>query len=284
MSTLLLQSFSYALESSWVVIYIPRTINLVDSSSPYSYNPSLQTYLQPAIARSMLEKILSINEDLLAKISTPDGAITLDRGTKIETGTKLTDVIREGLKSSATAVASQQVLETVLRTLVQQRNVPVLMAIDGAQALFSSSLYRDADYKQLQSYELAVPRLLQACLRKTGSGSFGGIQRGIVLSALSLQHKEWPIPDEMNSAMQLDFVEPYARLDNVMQQVIRDCQFEKLDLGAGLTRAEAISLFDLARQQGGLWNTANDELLMTKLVESGGNLGTFDRSLRSSIL
>lgn len=283
-STLLLQSFSYALESSWVVIYVPRSINLVDSSSPYAYNEALQTYLQPAIARAMLEKILSVNKSVIANMSTRSESVSLDKGPAIEAGTLLTEVIQEGLKSTATPVATQQVLELVLKTLVQQTDVPVLMAIDSAQALFSTSSYRDADYRQLKSYELAIPRLLHACLRKTGAGSFGGIQRGKVLLALSLQHKEWPAPVELRRALRLNHVDAYTKMDDTMQQIVEECQIDKIEVGSALAKEEAASLFEIARSQGGLWSAADDEVLLAKLVESGGNLGTFHRSLRSSIL
>jgi len=232
----------------------------------------------------MLEKILAINENQLSKLTTEGNAINLDRGLTIEANTKLTEVIREGIKSNTSPTATQQILEIVLKTVVQQKETPVLMAIDGAQALFSTTMYRDADYRQLKSYELAVPRLLQSCLRKSGPGSFGGVQRGKVLTAFSLQHKEWPVPAEMKSAVQLDIVDPYTKMDTIMHAILQDCEFEKLDFGLELTKLEAISLFELARQEGGMWNATNDEYFMTKLVESGGNLGVFDRSLRSSIM
>jgi small subunit ribosomal protein S29 len=272
------------MESSWIVIYIPRAINLVDSSSPYAYSETLQTYLQPAIARSILERILAINGDLLSRIETGDGSVTLDRDVKIKPHSKLTEVIREGLKTSASPAATQQILEITLKTLVQQKEVPVLMAIDGVQALFSQTMYRDADYKQLKSYQLAVPRLLQACLRKSGPGSFGGVQRGMTLTASSLQHKEWPLPIEMESALRLKKVDPYTKLDETMLSILQDCDLEKLEFGLELTRPEAASLFAIAKQEGGMWNMANDEFFMAKLMESGGNLGVFDRSLRGSIV
>ncbi|UZJ54476.1 hypothetical protein CBS101457_003796 [Exobasidium rhododendri] len=284
LSTLLLQSFSYALESSWIVIYIPRTINLVDSSSPYVYSEVLQTYLQPDIARGILERLLSINETSLSKLTIGGEAVKLDRGLTIEANTNVTLVAREGLKNTASPTATQQILEIVLKRLIQQNDVPVLVAIDGAQALFSTTTYRDADYRQLKSYELAVPRLLQSCLRKSGPGSFGGVQKGKVLTAYSLQHKEWPISDELKSALELENVDPYKKLDPIMHALIQDCEFEKVDFELELTKSEAISLFEVAKEEGQLWHASSDEYFMTKLVESGGNMGVFDRSLRKSAM
>jgi small subunit ribosomal protein S29 len=277
-STLLLQSFSYALESSWLAIYIPRSINMVDSSSPYAYSEALQTYLQPEIARNLLEKVLSINGENLAKISVGGEVMTFEGGLKISGDATLTDAIQAGLQSSASPAATQQVLELVFKTIVQQKEIPVLMAIDGAQALFSTTLYRDPDYRQLQSYELAVPRLLHSCLRKSGPGSFGGIQRGKVLTAFSLQHKEWPISPELNAGLRLEHVDAYAKIDQVMLALLQDCRFSTLEIESALTLA------DLSREEGGRWNNFNDEYLMSKVVESGGNLGTFDRSLRRSAM
>jgi small subunit ribosomal protein S29 len=284
LSTLLLQSFSYALESSWIVIYIPRSINLVDSSSPFAYSEALQTYLQPDIARGILEKLLAINQNHMSKLSIRGKAITLDRGLTLAEKTSLTLVAQEGLKKTTSPTATQQILEIVLKSLVQQTETPVLMAIDGAQALFSTTRYRDADYRELKSYELAVPRLLQSCLRKNGPGSLGGIKKGKVVAAFSLQHKEWPVSDELKSALELETVDPYTKLDPIMHAIIQDCDFERLGLELDLTKPEATSLFEVAKEEGQLWHASSDEHLMSKLVESGGSIGVFDRSLRKSAM
>lgn len=283
-STLLLQCFSYALESSWLVVYIPRSINMVDSSSPYAYSEALQTYLQPEIARTLLEKVLSINGENLSKITTGGNSVVFEDGFRIRANATLSEAIQAGLQSSTSPAATQQVLELVFKTIVQQKDIPVLLAIDGVQALFTTSLYRDPDYRQLQSYDLAVPRLLHSCLRKTGPGSFGGIQRGKVLTAFSLQHKEWPVSSALKACLRLEHVDAYAKIDPVMLALLQDCRFSTLDIESALTLQEAVSLADLAREEGGRWSNLNDEYLMSKVVESGGNLGTFDRSLRRSAL
>lgn len=283
-STLLLQCFSYALESSWIVIYIPRTINLVDSSSPYSYNEALQTYLQPEIARNLLQKILANNESSLSKLDTGAESITLDGGLTLQPNTTITKAIQAGFKTETTAAATQQILELTMKIIIQQKEIPVLMAIDGAQALFSKSRYRDADYRELQSYELAVPRILQTCLRKDGPGSYGGVQRGKVLASFSLQHSEWPVPLEVQAGARLQSIDAYAKLDETMLGIVEDCRFDTMEIASALTMNEAASLAELARDEGGRWTAISDEFFMSKLVESGGNIGTFDRSLRKSTL
>lgn len=177
-STLLLQAFSYALESSWIVIYLPRTVGLVDSSSPYVYSETHQAYVQPELTRNLLQRILEVNKGQLSKIALQDGPFTLDGGSKVEQGTNLAAVIQEGLRSDASPAAVHTIFEVVMRAIVQQRQTPTLLALDGVQGLFSTSLYRDPDYRKLASYELGVPRTIQACLRREGVGSFGGVQSG----------------------------------------------------------------------------------------------------------
>ncbi|THH20466.1 hypothetical protein EW146_g917 [Bondarzewia mesenterica] len=49
-SFLLLQGVQYAKSMNWIVLYIPRAINLVNSTSTYTYDLRTQTYLQPVFA------------------------------------------------------------------------------------------------------------------------------------------------------------------------------------------------------------------------------------------
>lgn len=287
-STLMLQAFSYALESSWLVIYLPKSLTFVDSSSPYAYSEKHQVYLQPELTKHILQRILSVNKDHLSKITSDDGPFTLDgRGGKIEKGANLATIIQQGLQNGTSPDALQTIFEITMRTIVQQRNIPVLLAADGAQGLFSKTLYRDPDYRQLESYELAVPRTLQASLRTNGTGSFGGIQLGRSLTAMSLSNTKWPIPDEMRAALpnlNAD-LHPYAKLNDEMLSIVKECQFNVWDMSnAVLTRKEAGALFDVARKEGRMWSTANDESFMSRLVESGGSVATFQRGLRGSLL
>lgn len=287
-STLMLQAFSYALESSWLVIYLPRSLTFVDSSSPYAYSEKHKVYLQPDLTKRILQCILNVNKDRLNKIVLEDGPFTLaGRGGKIEKGTQLASIIQQGLQSDISPDDLQTVFEIVFRTVVQQREIPVLLAVDGVQGLFSKTLYRDPDYRQLESYELAVPRTLQASLRTTGTGSFGGIQLGKSLTAMSLSNTKWPIPDEMRAALPdlKSALHPYAKLNEEMLSIVKECELKVWDMSdAVLTRKEAGALFEIARKEGNLWSVANDESFMSKLVESGGSVATFQRGLRGSTL
>ena len=110
---------------------------------------------------------------------------------------------------------------------------------------------------------------------------------GKSLTAMSLSNTKWPIPDEMRSALpNLNAaLHPYAKLNDEMLSIVNECQFKVWDLSnAVLTRKEAGALFDVALKEGGMWSIANDELFMSKLVESGGSVATFQRGLRGSLL
>lgn len=285
-STLILQAFSYALESGWFVLYIPRSLSLVDSSSPYVYSEAHQTYLQPELTRGFLERILAVNADVLQKMTLQEGPIALGGTGKLDKGAKLSDIIREALRPNATPATLHLIFEALMRNVVQQKEVPVLLALDGIQGLFSTSHYRDPDYRPLQSFELGVPRTLLSSLRRTGSGSFGGVQKGAALTAMGLANKTWPCPPELRSALNIKpFVDPYTKMDETIRTIVSECQFDVKDLSRTvLSRQEASALFDTVRTEGGLWVPANDELLMTKLVECGGNLAVFQRSLHNTMI
>lgn len=251
----MLQAASYALESDWLLVYIPRGINLVDSSSPFVYSATSQTYVQPEATRALLTRILSVNgEEKLREIDAEGGA----------RASSVADLIKQALEEQ-TPAALQRSLEAVLRSMVQQQKRPMLLCLDGAQAYFATTKYRDLDFRPLQSYELGLPRTLLSCLRRQGEGSFGGVQRGVSLVAPSPQHAEWW---------------PWTLSDDTHKQHHAQANFVPWSIGQHFTHSEAANLADVIRhEQNRVSDPVNDETYLAKLATSGANLGVFERSL-----
>lgn len=61
-------------------------------------------------------------------------------------------------------------MEVVFEELSKQSKYPVLLAIDDSQSLFATSSYVDPTYTPVETYSLAVPRLLLDFI--SGSKSF----------------------------------------------------------------------------------------------------------------
>ena len=161
-STLLAQSIAYALDDEWVVISVPRAINLINSSSLYTYNAQHKAYLQPEATKQLLEAVLKVNGAAVKQIKTTE-AVEVD-GSKLEAGTSLEVLLKQGVDEASSAAAKQTILETVFKTLSSQTERPVLVALDDAQALFRTSLYKDPDFVNLESFELGLPRALLSFL------------------------------------------------------------------------------------------------------------------------
>ncbi|KAJ1020140.1 hypothetical protein NDA16_004420 [Ustilago loliicola] len=192
-SMLLAQSIAYALDDGWVVISVPRAINLINSSTLYTYNAQHKAYLQPEATKELLSAILKVNGGALKSVKTIE-AVEVEDG-KVEAGTSLDVLLKRGSEDSASATTTQTILEATLKTLSSQTERPVLVAVDDAQSLFRTSLYRDPDFIPLESFELGLPRALLSLLTSSS------VKRGAFISALSTTHTEFPSPPELQIAL-----------------------------------------------------------------------------------
>ena len=92
-----------------------QAINLVNSSTAYSYDLRTQTYLQPVFAQQTLERFRIVNEHALNSLVAED-KIELG-GSSLPQGTPLLKLIDLGLKDRASAPA---VLSALLEALGKQ--------------------------------------------------------------------------------------------------------------------------------------------------------------------
>lgn len=114
-SVVLLQAVASALADGWIVIYVPRAIQWIDSSSPYVYNTATRTFHQPVISASLLKSIGQVNKGAL-------DAIKLSEEFKIggqtfEDGSSLGALVEFGSRPENSSV---EVLEKVMEVLAQQ--------------------------------------------------------------------------------------------------------------------------------------------------------------------
>ena len=118
-SFLLLQVVKHCASAEWIVIYIPRAVTIVNSTTSYVYDIRTQTYLQPAYAFQMLQRILNANVELLGLVPLHEDLI-LEK-LSFSAGTKLSSVMRAAVGARSRKIAqSPVVLEAVMRTLEKQ--------------------------------------------------------------------------------------------------------------------------------------------------------------------
>ena len=83
---------------------------------------------------------------------------------KYKAGTSIAEICKQAKDNTV------ETLEGVLATLAEQTEVPVLVAIDEVQALYSTSGLRTPDYRILESYDLSTPKIFLDYL--TGKKTF----------------------------------------------------------------------------------------------------------------
>ncbi|KAF8493178.1 mitochondrial ribosomal death-associated protein 3-domain-containing protein [Russula emetica] len=261
-SFLLIQGVEYAASAGWIVMYIPRAINLVNSSTAYSYDLRTQTYLQPVFAQQTLERFRCVNEHALNSFVAED-KIELG-GSSLPQGTPLLKLIDVGLKDRASAPG---VLSAVLEALGKQTRVPVLLAIDDFQALFTRTAYKTPHFQKIRAWHLSMPRLLLEYT--SGQKSFA---RGAVVGALSLSDKTYGLSQELRHALGL---QPWLRPSPYLKVAPEITAFTKgiqlVNVPEKLNVNEAASLFEVWNKNKSFHIPGNDEHFMAKYTESGGN-------------
>jgi small subunit ribosomal protein S29 len=259
----LLQAVQYCISRNWIVMYIPRAVTLVNSSTPHIYDPRTRTYLQPAMAYQTLQRFLTVNRTNLSRL-TMRNELILDRKPTLPAGTFLKDLIDVGLKDQSVAPT---ILSVLLSELGEQTAHPVLLAVDDFHALYCQSTYRDPQYQPIKSYHLSMPRLLLEYA--SGKRSF---TRGAVFGAISTTHNSFPIPLELRETLNLSHPipnSPYFKRSAVMQAYAKGLQ--KLEVPPHMSVTEAAGMFEIWMKDRALHSAPNDELFMAKYTEASGN-------------
>lgn len=191
-SYLVMQAVSYALASQWLVVYLPRLVNWVNSTSSFTYSSEEQAYLQPDLVRHTLDSVTKLNAKsrVLSKISIPSDRLQFDSGVSLSQGATAADLCKlVAGDASMTPLALQQAFDAFLAAVSGASNeVPTLLALDDVQCLYAASKYRDADFKTIQGYELGPVRsLIQFIAGQQGLG----IKKGATVAAVSRSHSDW---------------------------------------------------------------------------------------------
>ncbi|KAI0255685.1 mitochondrial ribosomal death-associated protein 3-domain-containing protein [Lactifluus subvellereus] len=238
----------YAASAGWLVMYIPRAINLVNSSTPYSYDLRTQTYLQPVFAQQTLQRFRTVNQHALSSLAAED-KIDLDDGLSLPQGTPLLTLIDVGLKD---LISAPIVLAALLEALGKQTKIPVLLAIDDFQAFFTRTAYKTPQFQTIHAWHLSMPRLILEYRA-----------RGAVVGALSLSDKTYGLSPELRHALGL---QPWLQPSPYLKVAPEITTFTR-----GIQILKAASLFEVWNKNKSFHSPANDELFLAKYTESGGN-------------
>lgn len=138
-SFLLLQVVEHAIQRDWIVIYVPRgkaaepyqirilanvilsAVDLVNSTTSYSYDIRTQTYLQPKFSFQTLQRMLTVNKYAFENLHLPKDVV-LEKQV-VPAGTSLAKAIGVALaerNKTGSVASSPALLEGVMRALETQ--------------------------------------------------------------------------------------------------------------------------------------------------------------------
>ncbi|CAO1630456.1 unnamed protein product [Sympodiomycopsis kandeliae] len=271
-SHLMLQAVSYAMANNWLTIYLPRLINLVDSTTGFAYSEQEQAYLQPQWVRSTLATILATNKKVLSKIKVDDGKnsseFQIQGGIKVDSSSTLDQLLETASHASISPGALQRIFDLFLTSISTQTDVPVLFAGDCSQALFQQSHYVTPDMEPIESYELAPVRSL---IRFLAGYQGQGIKRGAVISSISHNNQVFPVKDELQvilnetaKAQKISLSEnkeipAHSSIHQLHLEHAKACLSNTtlVDLNSQWSKEELKSLYEVRRQEGRNWNGGN---------------------------
>ncbi|KAK4698316.1 small subunit ribosomal protein S29, partial [Phenoliferia sp. Uapishka_3] len=261
-SVLLLQGASHALSSGWVVLYLPSTAPLVDSSTPHAYSAPQKIFQQPVLAQQLLSRFSAANKVAFKKLKTQQARIFGDRS--VAAGASLEELVRNVDDKTSTPV-----LEALFDDLAKQSEVPVLLALDNAQGLFTISSYVDPSYAPLEPTSLSVPRLLLEFVSGVKSFASGSI----VLAPSLLSARK--------SLAMIELLNPNAKRTTAPGDVYSAIlsQLQVMKVPARLERKEAVGIVHMLQSWRGTREAVSDDSFMEQYVGSDGNARQFSRSL-----
>lgn len=277
-SFLLLQAVEYAAHNKWIVMYIPRAIKMVDSSTAYTYDSRTRTYLQPNFSYEILRRFFSVNQSALQHMKSRGELVTELQS--LPEGTPLLNFVQAGLSYKEDAPA---VLSALMDELSRQTTHPVLLAVDDIQALYNYTAYRDPHYRALMPQHLSIPRIVLEYA--SGKRAFA---RGAVFGAESTSNTAFQMPLELSEALGIPPLRPAGPYVARSKELAEYAQgLRNFPVPAQLSVDEAASLFELWMKDnalhsgevrgtdGELQSRPNDELFMTKYCEASGNPRAF---------
>ena len=228
----------HAQKKGWIVLYFPRSVELVNSSTRHVYDLRTQTYLQPDKTLEFVSRVLRANAELLEKVKLREPVVA-DK-LNVPAGTSLA-ALAEALVKGKNSTPAPVVLEYMLKELESQTEVPVLVAVDDLQSLYHPSAYKDPFWKNIQAHHLSLPRILL----EYASGK-RVLNKGAFLGALNCSDTQFGVPLELRDTLGLEYAHPtspYEKRDSVHLEYAEG--LKKIEVAERLTVKEAASLFEV---------------------------------------
>lgn len=154
---------------------------------------------------------------------------------------------------------------------------PVLLSLDDAQSLFTTSDYVDPSYQRLESFSLSVPRLLLSYV----SGAKQFAQGAILLAPSLLSKKTSPamtqfLSDTPTPTAFTDVGSEFGTYEATLQGV------SKVEVPARLERREAVGVIEMLQAWRGIREPVTDQAFLERYVATDGNARLLTKSLAAN--
>lgn len=224
-STILLQTIAHYRSSGWLVLHIQDAYVLTNGSTafvPAEARNGKPFWQQPIAAQQLCSTFIAANGKTVDKLDA-----------------SLRDALKKGSKESSFSLHA-------LEKLLSESNVPVLLAVDGIEALFGQTNYVDANAASIPASQLALPAVLASYLSGTAKLASGG-----AIGAFDKATARIPLPQEAS------------------------VQVEALD------RQEAAGIYEHLFKTDMLSGPLSDATFLEAYVSSDGHARLFTRGIRS---
>ncbi|EPY49625.1 ribosomal protein subunit S23 [Schizosaccharomyces cryophilus OY26] len=203
---------------NYVVLGLHNCERWVDSSSPYSYDASLQSWVQPELIKEFLTSVMNVNSKALGTLTTSK-SYELVPGKSIPAGTDLHTLLRKITSKSELSVRFCQSFLQELDAATKQPNssVNVLFVIDNLSVLSVPTKYKNTENHNLLPCDFYFINILYQYL--SGSLSF---HRGTIFAATSSQPRiQTPSLDVALGKAKLD---PYIPINKAIYDSTKSLQ------------------------------------------------------------
>ncbi|KAJ1728310.1 hypothetical protein LPJ61_004102, partial [Coemansia biformis] len=260
----LLKLASVAASLGHIVVYAPSTVRWVNSSRPYAPEAGDSgLFVQLELALEQLRTMNGMCRDALAKVPLGRSAAVGKR--RLAAESTLADLIDIGLQTPA---LSHDVLDLLLDVASTQTAVPVLVAVDEVNALWSDSMYRDQGDVVLPARRLRLIRALLPFFEGERS-----LARGWVLGAISRVDVRF-MPKDLKLRLDPPPAVPLANPDLAKDpSIVRqptDLPFDTIGVER-LSAAEAWALMRFYHETSIIASPVTEALVAKKWVVASGN-------------
>ncbi|GAB7364777.1 hypothetical protein MBLNU230_g5575t1 [Neophaeotheca triangularis] len=280
-SVLQLQGMAMAYQKGWIVLHIPEGKDLTTNQTAYEPSPDdPNIYLQPNYASQLLMNITKANYNLLNGLRiSKQHSLPIP----IQANISLARFAELGARDPDLAVPIWRALLEELTTPDSsegqgQQRPPLYVSLDGFDHVMRTSLYMNAEAKNIHAHDLSLVRDFIQFLtgeRKLPNGGavVAALSQSNRAAAASLDHcleKQLRLQagDQGAQAMKWD---PYVPADEKVVKVMQSAGLEVQEL-RGLSKEEARGVMEYYAQSGLLRTNVTQGLVSERWTLAGGGV------------